>query len=87
MFNLNTPASLLGIDCSGLTTTPKTPEIVNSLIAMTNPMDNYNFAPLNNDSAASTPGSAVSMRSFNGSTNVQVRKLLMIMIQHNTNIV
>ncbi|XP_036228506.1 activating transcription factor 3 [Bactrocera oleae] len=72
MFNLNTPSSLLGIDCSGLSTTPKTPEILNSLIAMTNPMDNYSFAPLNNDSAASTPGSAVSMRSFNGTSNAQI---------------
>lgn len=80
MFNLNTPSSLLGIDCSGLSTTPKTPEILNSLIAMTNPMDNYSFAPLNNDSAASTPGSAVSMRSFNGTSNAQVRKLFIIMI-------
>lgn len=46
MFNLNIPTtSLLGIDGSSLCTTPKTPEILNSLMAMTNPLDNYTFTP------------------------------------------
>lgn len=72
MFNLNTPTSLLGIDGCGLSSTPKTPEIVNSLIAMTNPMDNYNFTTLHNGSAASTPGSAASLRGFNGAPNAQI---------------
>ncbi|XP_067635371.1 activating transcription factor 3 [Eurosta solidaginis] len=72
MFNLNTPSSLLGIDSSGLSSTPKTPEIVNSLIAMTNPMDNYNFTTLNSTTAASTPGSLISMRNINSATNAQI---------------
>lgn len=43
MFNLNIPpSSLLGVDGSGgLCSKPNTPEILNSLIAMTNPLDNY----------------------------------------------
>lgn len=46
MFNLNIPTtqSLLGVDTGGVCTTPKTPEILNYLIAMTNPLDNYTFA-------------------------------------------
>lgn len=44
MFNSNaTLTSLLGVDNGGLCTTPKTPEILNSLMALTNPLDNYNF--------------------------------------------
>uniref|UniRef100_W8B9S1 Transforming protein v-Fos/v-Fox n=1 Tax=Ceratitis capitata TaxID=7213 RepID=W8B9S1_CERCA len=72
MFNLNTPSSLLGIDCGGLSSTPKTPEIVNTLIAMTNPLDNYSFTALTNASTATTPGSAVSMRTYNGAPNAQL---------------
>ena len=47
---------LLGVETAG--STPRTPEILNSLMAMTNPMDNYNFgddAPNNGASVASTP--------------------------------
>ena len=54
MFNLiNLPpnTSLLGVDnngSGGLCSTPKTPEIVNTLIAMTtNPLDNYTFTTIN----------------------------------------
>lgn len=47
MFNSNIPAaSLLSIDSSSFGLgghTPKTPEIVNSLIAMTNPLDSFNY--------------------------------------------
>ncbi|XP_055907992.1 activating transcription factor 3 [Eupeodes corollae] len=50
MFNLNIPQTL-GLDAGS---TPKTPEIVNSLMAMSNPMDNY---------FTSTQG--ISVRSFN----------------------
>ncbi|XP_034670851.1 activating transcription factor 3 isoform X2 [Drosophila subobscura] len=75
MFNSNiTAASLLSIENSGLNLgahTPKTPEILNSLIAMTNPLDNYSFAAaaavsaaVSASSAASTP--VVSVRNFNG---------------------
>lgn len=53
MFNLTIPQTL-GLDAGS---TPKTPEIVNSLIAMSNPMDNYNFS-------TSTP-QGISVRSFN----------------------
>lgn len=72
MFNLNTPpSSLLGIEGHhGFGTTPKTPEIVNSLIAMSNPMDNYSFSTTT--STASTPGSIVTVRNFNGGANLQV---------------
>lgn len=50
MFNLNVNVStaagtavnnLLAVESA--CTTPRTPEILNSLIAMTNPLDNYNF--------------------------------------------
>ncbi|KAH8366598.1 hypothetical protein KR084_005612 [Drosophila pseudotakahashii] len=84
MFNSNIPASsLLGLDQSGLLMgghTPKTPEILNSLIAMTNPLDNFSFssaaaaavsaavsasaASSASCSAASTP--VVTVRHFNG---------------------
>lgn len=63
MFNLNIPpSSLLGVEGSGgLCSKPNTPEILNSLIAMTNPLDNYNFS--GNNSTASTPAS-VTVRNF-----------------------
>lgn len=89
MFNSNIPAaSLLSIESSGLglgAHTPKTPEILNSLIAMTNPLDNYSFgsataavsaalsasgASSATCSAASTP--VVTVRHFNGHPNGQV---------------
>ncbi|XP_073835551.1 activating transcription factor 3 [Musca autumnalis] len=65
MFNLNIPpSSLLGVEGSGgLCSKPNTPEILNSLIAMTNPLDNYNFNANNNNSSASTPNS-VTVRNF-----------------------
>lgn len=71
MFNLNIPpSSLLGVEGSGgLCSKPNTPEILNSLIAMTNPLDNYNFSNNNNNSAASTPAS-VTVRNFNANTQV-----------------
>ncbi|ALC48500.1 Atf3 [Drosophila busckii] len=72
MFNSNIPATaLLSIEGSGLVGghTPKTPEILNSLIAMTNPMDNYNFNASGNCSAASTP--VVTVRNFCGNPNGQ----------------
>ncbi|KAI8033884.1 hypothetical protein M5D96_013339 [Drosophila gunungcola] len=82
MFNSNIPASsLLSIEGSGLLMgghTPKTPEILNSLIAMTNPLDNFNFgsaaaavsATLSaSSSATSTP--VVAVRHFNGHPNGQ----------------
>ncbi|XP_013101039.1 activating transcription factor 3 [Stomoxys calcitrans] len=67
MFNLNIPASsLLGVEGNGgLCSKPNTPEILNSLIAMTNPLDNYNFN--GNNSSASTPAS-VTMRNFIANT-------------------
>lgn len=55
MFNLTIPQTL-GLDAGS---TPKTPEIVNSLIAMSNPMDNYNF------SSSSSAAQGISVRSFN----------------------
>ncbi|XP_075154818.1 activating transcription factor 3-like [Haematobia irritans] len=63
MFNVNIPpSSLLGVEGSGgLCSKPNTPEILNSLIAMTNPLDNYNFN--GNNSSASTPAS-VTVRNF-----------------------
>ncbi|XP_020802647.1 activating transcription factor 3 [Drosophila serrata] len=90
MFNSNIPAaSLLSIESSGLgglgAHTPKTPEIVNSLIAMTNPLDNYSFdsaaamaaisasaasSAASCSSAASTP--VVTVRHFNGHPNGQL---------------
>ena len=63
MFNLNIPLSIEG---SSLCSTPKTPEILNSLIAMSNPLDSYNYNTLNS-STASTPGSTVSVRNFHSS--------------------
>lgn len=58
MFNLTIPQSL-GLDAGS---TPKTPEIVNSLIAMSNPMDNYSFTT-SSSTTVTTPG--ISVRSFN----------------------
>ncbi|KAH8235970.1 hypothetical protein KR032_011624 [Drosophila birchii] len=95
MFNSNIPAaSLLSIESSGLgglgAHTPKTPEILNSLIAMTNPLDNYSFgsaaavaaisasaasSAASCSSAASTP--IVTVRHFNGHPNGQVSISLM----------
>lgn len=75
MFNLNIPpSSLLGVEGSGgLCSKPNTPEILNSLIAMTNPLDNFNFTTSNNNnnnnSLASTPVS-VTVRNFNANTQV-----------------
>ncbi|XP_017086776.1 activating transcription factor 3 [Drosophila eugracilis] len=89
MFNSNIPAtSLLSIDNGGILMgahTPKTPEILNSLIAMTNPLDNFNYssgtaaavsaavsasaASSASCSAASTP--VVTVRHFNGHPNGQ----------------
>lgn len=82
MFNLNIPpSSLLGVEGSGgLCSKPNTPEILNSLIAMTNPLDNYNFVNninsnnnnntnSNNNSTATTPAS-VTVRNFNANTQV-----------------
>lgn len=71
MFNSNIPATaLLSIEGSGLGAhTPKTPEILNSLIAMTSPLDNL-FNPSNSCSAASTP--VVTIRNFGGNPNGQV---------------
>lgn len=48
MFNLNIPdaSSYLGIDGAGgggLCSTPRTPELLNTLFAMTNPLDNITF--------------------------------------------
>ncbi|KAI9590732.1 activating transcription factor 3 isoform X1 [Glossina fuscipes] len=67
MFNLNIPpSSLLGVEGSGgLCSKPNTPEILNSLIAMTNPLDNYNFNT-NNSSMDSS-----SVRAFNNNCNTQ----------------
>lgn len=73
MFNLNIPpSSLLGVEGSGgLCSKPNTPEILNSLIAMTNPLDNYNFnANNNNNSSASTP-SSVTVRNFNNQVSLK----------------
>ncbi|KAM7346705.1 activating transcription factor 3 [Cochliomyia hominivorax] len=77
MFNLNIPpSSLLGVEGSGgLCSKPNTPEILNSLIAMTNPLDNYNFPnninssnnTNNNNLTATTPAS-VTVRNFNANT-------------------
>lgn len=71
MFNLNIPpSSLLGVEGSGgLCSKPNTPEILNSLIAMTNPLDNYNFNT-NNSSMDSS-----SVRAFNNNCNTQVSSL------------
>ncbi|KAH8286735.1 hypothetical protein KR018_004127 [Drosophila ironensis] len=81
MFNSNIPAaSLLSIEGNGLGLgghTPKTPEILNSLIAMTNPLDNFSFGTAAisatssaSCSAASTP--VVTVRQFNGHPNGQL---------------
>lgn len=87
MFNSNIPASsLLSIDSGGLLMgghTPKTPEILNSLIAMTNPLENFSYSSAAaaaaavsvasssaSCSAASTP--VVTVRHFNGHPNGQV---------------
>lgn len=49
MYNLNVNVSAAGTAVNNLLavesacTTPRTPEILNSLIAMTNPLDGYNF--------------------------------------------
>lgn len=49
MYNLNVNVSTAGTPVNNLlavenaANTPRTPEILNSLIAMTNPLDNYNF--------------------------------------------
>ncbi|EDX16832.1 GD16430 [Drosophila simulans] len=86
MFNSNIPASsLLSIDSGGLLMgghTPKTPEILNSLIAMTNPLENFSYSSAAaaaaavsvasssaSCSAASTP--VVTVRHFNGHPNGQ----------------
>ncbi|XP_062139716.1 activating transcription factor 3 [Drosophila sulfurigaster albostrigata] len=72
MFNSNIPATSLlsieGSNCLGAHT-PKTPEILNSVIAMTNPLDNFNFNASNSCSAASTP--LVTIRNFCGNPNGQ----------------
>lgn len=49
MYNLNTSLTtpLLGVD---ITHTPRTPEILNSLIAMTNPLE-YSFSSVNSGSS------------------------------------
>lgn len=56
MFNLNINVTTAGTAVNNLLavesvcTTPRTPEILNSLIAMTNPLDNYNFNNQSNTS-------------------------------------
>lgn len=49
MYNLNVSLAptpyLNGMDGGMCGTTPRTPEILNSLIAMTNPMDSYPVNP------------------------------------------
>lgn len=53
MYNLNVNVSTAGTAVNNLlaveqaNSTPRTPEILNSLIAMTNPLDNYNFSSKN----------------------------------------
>ncbi|KAM8719221.1 hypothetical protein ACLKA7_011866 [Drosophila subpalustris] len=72
MFNSNIPATaLLSLESSGClgAHTPKTPEILNSVIAMTNPLDSFNFNASNSCSAASTP--LVTIRNFCGNPNGQ----------------
>lgn len=73
MFNSNIPAAaLLSIEGSGPGAhTPKTPEILNSVIAMTNPLDNFNFNVSNNCGQVSGP--FVSIRNLCGNANGQVR--------------
>lgn len=80
MFNLNIPpSSLLGVEGSGgLCSKPNTPEILNSLIAMTNPLDNYNFSNningSNSNSLAATTPAVVTVRNFNANTQVGKKK-------------
>ncbi|EDW06521.2 uncharacterized protein Dmoj_GI21781 [Drosophila mojavensis] len=71
MFNSNIPAAaLLSIEGSGPGAhTPKTPEILNSVIAMTNPLDNFNFNVSNNCGQVSGP--FVSIRNLCGNANGQ----------------
>lgn len=71
----NAVNSLLGVETG--CTTPRTPEILNSLIAMTNPLDNYNFGddapktatgPLGSASSDSNSSSCSQMESPTNST-------------------
>lgn len=71
MYNLNVnlattaaAGSLLGVDTG--CTTPRTPEILNSLIAMTNPLDNYNFG---DDAPKTATGPPTSLSSCGGDSN------------------
>lgn len=62
MFNLNINVTTAGTAVNNLLavesacTTPRTPEILNSLIAMTNPLDNYNFSNTPNATANGKSG-------------------------------
>lgn len=71
MYNLNVnlattaaPGNLLGVETG--CTTPRTPEILNSLIAMTNPLDNYNFG---DDAPKTAAGPPTSLSSCGGDSN------------------
>lgn len=67
MFNLNTSLStpLLGVDMSQ---TPRTPEILNSLIAMTNPLE-YSFSSASSGNSLSTFTSTITPLSTSGTGN------------------
>lgn len=61
MYNLNVNVSTAGTAVNNLlavenaASTPRTPEILNSLIAMTNPLDEYNFNSNNGKNKSSCP--------------------------------
>ena len=65
--SLTTPP-MLGVDiCSQ---TPRTPEILNSLIAMTNPLDLYSFTPSCSQMSMNIPQSTATAMTLNPSPMV-----------------
>lgn len=70
MFNSNlslTVPPMLGLD-SGVCTTPRTPEILNSLMAMTNPLE-YSYPSLANTSNTSTAATTSTTTTNNNNNN------------------
>lgn len=71
MYNFNMSLStppMLGVDiCSQ---TPRTPEILNSLIAMTNPLDLYSFTPSCSQMSMNIPQSTATTMTLNPSPMV-----------------
>lgn len=61
-------------------TTPRTPEILNSLIAMTNPMDGYQFGDDAPKIVSAVPGTSGTSSDSNSSSSSQVSNLFYFII-------